>query len=92
LPALVAPLTCANHPDRPAMAICVSCHKRICAACATPWEGIQYCASCLAARRAVPRQAHARWGWAGLALAAAALLLALTWLRPALASLLAGGP
>jgi len=92
LPEIVAPLTCANHPGRAAIAICVSCRRRICPACATAWEGIQYCASCLAARRAAPRQEGVGWRWVGMALAAAALLVALTWLRPALAGLLAGGP
>jgi hypothetical protein len=90
LPELVAPLTCANHPGRPAMAVCVACAKRICQACSTPWEGRQYCAGCLAARRTVAREERAGWGWAGMALAAAGLLWAVTWLRPLLAGLLAG--
>jgi hypothetical protein len=86
---LVLPLSCANHPGRPAMAICVACRKRICPACSTPWEGRQYCASCLAALDTATRQEHAVRGWAGMALAALALLWAVTWLRPLLASLFA---
>ncbi|MEA2692597.1 MAG: Double zinc ribbon domain [Acidobacteriota bacterium] len=90
MPELALPATCANHPGRPAMAICVACRKRICPACATPWEGRQYCADCLAERRAAARPDRAGWGWAGMALAASALLWAVTWLRPLLAGLFAG--
>jgi hypothetical protein len=89
LPELVAPLTCHHHPDRPAMAICVACGKRICPACATPWEGRQFCASCLAALGKTAGRGPAFWGWAGMALAGLALLLAVTALRPLLAGLLA---
>jgi B-box zinc finger protein len=92
LPERVAPLSCANHPGRPALALCVSCRKRICAACATSWEGIQYCASCLAERRAAVRPGRALWGWVGMTLAAAGLLVAVTLLRAAVAGLLAGVP
>jgi len=72
------------------MAVCVACGKRICPACATPWEGRQYCAACLAARRTAAGQERAGWGWAGMALAASGLLWAVTWLRPLLAGLFAG--
>jgi hypothetical protein len=90
LPDLVAPLTCYHHPDRPAMAICVSCGKRICPSCATPWEGRQYCAPCLAIRSAAAGPDRAGWGWVGMGLAILLLALAVTALRPLLAGVLAG--
>jgi hypothetical protein len=30
----------------------MSCRKTVCAECATRWEGINYCVTCLQARRA----------------------------------------
>ncbi len=33
---------CANHPDRPAIGICVVTHKPICAECSTRYEGVNY--------------------------------------------------
>jgi hypothetical protein len=89
LPELVAPFTCHHHPDRPALAICVACGKRICAACATPWEGRQYCASCLASQGRVAGKERTVWGWVGMGLAILVLLFAVTALRPLLAGLLA---
>jgi hypothetical protein len=29
----------------------MSCHKDVCGECATEWDGINYCVTCLAARR-----------------------------------------
>jgi hypothetical protein len=89
VPELVASLTCHHHPDRPALAICVACGKRICAACATPWEGRQYCASCLASRGTATGRDRAVWAWAGMGLAIFLLFVAVTALRPLLAGLLA---
>jgi len=43
--------SCAHHPDRPGHALCMSCRKVVCQECATEWDGINYCAACLAARR-----------------------------------------
>ena len=40
--------TCANHPDREALGICVRCRTRVCAECSTKVDGINYCVSCLA--------------------------------------------
>jgi hypothetical protein len=42
---------CANHPQWPAFAVCMNCAKTLCQECATQWDGIWYCAACLAARR-----------------------------------------
>ena len=52
--------TCAHHPDRPAHALCMSCHKGVCQECATTWDGINYCTSCLAERR---RSSGPRSSW-----------------------------
>ena len=62
---------CAHHPERPAHALCMSCQRAVCQECATTWEGINYCAPCLARRR---RPAKASTPWAGwvLVLASAA--------------------
>ncbi len=40
---------CAQHPDREALGICVMCRRPVCAECSTPIEGINRCASCIAA-------------------------------------------
>lgn len=47
----VSSTVCANHPDRPAMAKCMACDKRICQTCSTEWDGIHYCVTCLQQRR-----------------------------------------
>lgn len=44
----VAAARCARHPERPAHALCMSCKLSFCAECATEWEGINYCHTCLA--------------------------------------------
>ena len=33
---------CANHPQRPAIGICVMTHKPICGECSTRYEGVNY--------------------------------------------------
>jgi succinate dehydrogenase/fumarate reductase-like Fe-S protein len=56
-PAVLQPRhRCANHKDRPAHAVCMSCRKDVCGECATEWDGINYCVSCLAARRKSERR------------------------------------
>lgn len=50
-----AATNCAHHPDRPGHARCMECHRVVCAECATDWQGINYCAPCLARRREVAR-------------------------------------
>jgi hypothetical protein len=67
--------TCAHHPDRPGHALCMACRKVVCAECATDWEGINYCASCLARRRAAARSGLRLPGWLALAAACSLLLL-----------------
>jgi hypothetical protein len=51
----------------------MSCRRPLCQECATQWDGIWHCASCLGARRrAAKPRAHVA-GW--ISAAAAALLL-----------------
>jgi len=63
------------------MAICVSCHRSICASCSTLWEGIHCCVDCLAARREAVVRRGARLRTLGVVLASLALLAAVTFLR-----------
>ncbi|HEY2737612.1 MAG TPA: hypothetical protein VGK45_04355 [Thermoanaerobaculia bacterium] len=81
MPNLAAPTRCFFHPDRPAMAICVSCHRSICASCSTLWEGIHCCVDCLAVRREAVVRRGARLRTLGVVLASLALLAAVTFLR-----------
>ena len=76
-----SPARCRNHPDRPAVAICVSCGKPVCAACSTRWEGMHHCISCLAARRAAAGDRGAVLRAVGMALLALALAAGVTLLR-----------
>jgi hypothetical protein len=70
--------TCANHPDRPAHALCMSCARALCQECATTREGIHYCATCLA-RLWRPRHEAAPWAaWLATLSASAALFWAVT--------------
>jgi hypothetical protein len=52
----------------------MSCHRAVCQECATTWEGIHYCAPCLAERRQ-PAERATPWAAGALVLAAAAGLL-----------------
>lgn len=69
--ALTAKL-CQSHPQRPAFAVCMKCHKPLCQECATQWDGIYHCAQCLGAQRGAARSGRRVTGWltlsAGLAL------------------------
>ena len=44
----VGTASCANHPEREALGICVKCRTRVCSECVTKVDGINYCVSCLA--------------------------------------------
>jgi hypothetical protein len=33
---------CANHPQRPAIGVCVMTHKPMCGECSTRYEGVNY--------------------------------------------------
>ena len=67
---------CSSHPDRPGHAACVVCRTVLCQECATAYDGIFYCARCLAARQAGATRRRAPFGWTLMVLAAAALFLA----------------
>lgn len=43
-------MTCAIHPDRPAVAYCRTCGKPLCEECKRDVRGVIYCESCIAAR------------------------------------------
>ena len=64
---------CAVHDQRPAFARCMACTKTLCQECATQWDGIWHCASCLASRRSATVQKSPLSGW--IAVIALSLLL-----------------
>jgi len=68
--------SCAFHPERPGHAACVACRTVVCQECATAYDGIYYCARCLAARRAGRGRRRAPLGWVLMALATGALFFA----------------
>jgi len=65
--------SCAHHPDRAGHAVCMACRKVLCQECATTWDGINYCMSCLARRRLAARGRARPFGW--VLLLAAILIL-----------------
>lgn len=90
LPTLSAPARCFNHPDRPALAICVDCRRPICQACSTLWEGIHCCVDCLAKRRAGVPERSSALRLAALTLGTLALLAIATILRSWIGAVMAG--
>jgi len=54
----------------------MACRKVVCAECATRWDGIHYCAECLAARRSEGPGPSRAVAWASWGLAVAGLLVA----------------
>lgn len=84
-----APARCFYHPDRPAMAICVSCRKPVCASCSTLWEGMHHCTECLARRRAAVVERGTALRTVFLALLTLALLGGITFLRAWIGAVLA---
>jgi hypothetical protein len=75
--------TCVNHPDRRGFALCMSCKRVVCQECATTWDGVNHCRTCLADRRArvAPRSRVGSWvAWAIFSAAALfAAARALAW-------------
>ena len=67
---------CANHPERFGHALCMTCRKTVCQECATEWEGINYCVSCLKRRRQSSKARPSLIGWALVGTAAVALFYA----------------
>lgn len=68
---------CTNHPQRPAIGVCVMTHKPICGECSTRYEGVNYSREgleMLRQQRAAARRPRGKVG-----------LLAISWaLSPAL--------
>ena len=60
---LPATQRCSVHEQRPAFARCMSCSKMLCQECATQWDGIWHCASCLAAKRGAIVQRSPIFSW-----------------------------
>jgi hypothetical protein len=80
---------CELHQQRPAFARCMSCTKMLCRECATEWDGIWHCASCLGAQRVAKVESRPLLGW--MAVVTGTLLLAylatrtMVWLGAVLA-------
>lgn len=68
----------------------MACSRHLCQECATAWEGIHYCASCLAARRGSARERGRLLAWLPALLAAALLFALATQLRVIVAVALGG--
>lgn len=71
---------CINHPAVHALALCVGCEKRICSECATPWEGMNLCVSCLRTRTGAVARGSSPAAW----LTSLATIVILVWLLPRL--------
>jgi hypothetical protein len=56
----------------------MSCHRAVCQECATTWEGINYCAPCLALRRRSTSEGTPWAGWLLVLGAAAGLFWVVT--------------
>lgn len=54
----------------------MNCRKTVCQECATEWEGINYCVSCLKNRRQASKARPSFLGWAAVGTAAALLFYA----------------
>ncbi len=82
--------SCALHPDRPGHAACMRCRTVLCQECAASFEGIFYCAQCMAARRRAAAFPRAPFGWVLMVLATLLLLVlharAAVWTGALLAS------
>jgi hypothetical protein len=89
---MAAPAHCFYHPDRSALAICVSCRKPICQACSTLWEGMHHCTACLALRRATVSRSGTGARTVLMILLTLGLLAGTAVLRAWIAAVLVGGP
>lgn len=88
--ATAASAHCFYHPDRQALAVCVSCRKPICQSCSTLWEGMHHCAACLAGRRGTVARRGAAVRTIVLGLLTLGLLAGATFLRGWIGIALAG--
>lgn len=60
---------CLRHPERHGVARCMACNVAVCQECATRFDGINYCVTCLAKTRSVQKSKNDWQVRAGLALA-----------------------
>lgn len=81
---------CAAHQQRPAFAVCMQCAKSLCQECATQWDGIWYCAACLAVRRQGTVQRSRAGGWIAVIAASVVVLFFSTRVMVWIGVLLAG--
>ncbi len=81
---------CVVHQQRPAFAVCMQCTKPLCQECATQWDGIWYCAACLAARRKGTVQRSRAGGWIAVIAASVVILFFSTRVMVWIGVLLAG--
>ena len=65
---------CTHHPPRQAFALCMACRKPLCQECATQWDGIWHCASCLGKKRRAAKPQSRAIGWISAALMTLLLL------------------
>lgn len=78
---MVAPVSyrCRNHPERPAIGLCVQCRAPVCADCTTKVKGINNCLDCLK-RRAGPTETSVRRAPRGTAPLQVVAAFAFFWL------------
>ena len=62
-PMLPATQRCSVHEQWPAFARCMSCGKMLCQECATQWDGIWHCATCLGTKRGAVVQRSPLFSW-----------------------------
>jgi hypothetical protein len=73
---------CKNHPDRPAIGVCVITHEAICSECSTRYEGVNYSREGLRIvqeRRRMGEKSRSRWLVSGALTALAPVLLWLVY-------------
>ncbi len=73
---------CRNHPERPAIGVCVMTQQAICGECSTRYEGVNYSReglSLLKSRRAQERAKHRAWPNVALLVLSPVLLLLVYW-------------
>jgi hypothetical protein len=67
---------CSVHDQRPAFARCMTCTKMLCQECATQWDGIWHCATCLAAKRGSAVQRSPLFAWIAVVMLSLTMLFA----------------
>jgi hypothetical protein len=70
---------CFYHPDRSGIGICVECRRVICPECTTQFEGINRCATCLAARLAQAKKLVDRNDWGAGSITLAVMSIAIVF-------------